>query len=64
MFCCLFFYYFHAVNGTDLSYKLPKIYNAFVAGGARILGSGINENQNSGHRSAATQYIGMAEGRE
>lgn len=61
---CLSFFNFHAVQGIDLSYKLPKIYNAFVAGGARILGSGINENQNSGHRSAATQYIGMTEGRE
>jgi hypothetical protein len=64
MFRCLLFLHFHVVHGTDLSYKLPKIYNAFVAGGARILGSGIIENQNSDHRSPATQYIGMTEGRE
>jgi hypothetical protein len=64
MFHCLLFLHLHAVNGTDLSYKLPKIYNAFVAGGARILGFDINENQNSGRRSPATQYIGMTEERE
>jgi hypothetical protein len=58
------FLHLHAAHGTDLLHKLPKIYNAFVAGGARLLGFDTNENQTSGHRSPATQYIGMMEGRE
>jgi hypothetical protein len=58
------FLYLQAAHGTDVVYKLPKIYNAFVAGGARYLGSDTNENQTSGRRSPATQYIGMTEGRE
>jgi hypothetical protein len=54
----------HTAQGTDVLYELPKIYNAFVAGGARILGFDTNEIQANGRQSPATQYIGTTEGRD